>query len=598
MIDDDIDEQPQATNTLTDFNDLHLQQGLDAVREQVSAAVDACAVPVFPAPLSTADSQIQGQSAENEANLGNVKPTLQVQTTGGQAGASNTGGQGGGQNPKLTDALARYAFINTTNDVFDYQNSRKFKLNSLKNELGKHYNAWLNSDDRKNIEPDEAEKLLVLHAGTQSPLMSKNCVLLRGEAAIYDLSLNRVISPQAAQMDYPKEYKNWLENPARLVVPYENLQFDPTRKIDIDPEYINTFRGYPMQPLKDENGKILDQPSAHQGCQSIVAMINSLCNGDLPIVRWLLQWLAYPLQNEGAKMHSAVLMASHIQGSGKSTLFEKVMGAIYGNYHRVLTSQQLENTHHNEWIDNVSFLFGEEIATSSNKYNITPYLNAIITAKEVSVNPKHRSAKQVPAYFNMAFASNATVPFPLEGESRRWLVIAPQSKLNEKLATAVHLEIASGGVQAFYTYLLNLPLDDFEHNLPPNTAAKQNLIESSKASVDFFFEQWAAGETKYKYCTCQTEQLYNAYKVWAGEDLEHKFSKRRFVTEAKKHITLFEIKERQHWRKPNHETGQSQLFIVGECPVDEVPIAWYGKGIVLFDEAILKGDVPHAKYAC
>ena len=31
----------------------------------------------------------------------------------------------------------------------------------------------------------------------------------------------------------------------------------------------------------------------------------------------------FPLQNEGRKAHSAVLMASHIQGSGKTTLFEK-----------------------------------------------------------------------------------------------------------------------------------------------------------------------------------------------------------------------------------------------------------------------------------
>lgn len=593
MIDDDIDEQPQASNTLTDFNDLHVQQGLDAVREQVSAAVDACPVPsVFPAPLSTADSQNQGQGSENEQIEATVKDGLSI--VGGES-ASKTGGSGGGLPAKLADALTRYAFISTTNDVFDYQNTRKFKLNSLKNELGKHYQAWLNSDDRKSIEPHEAEQLLVLHAGTQSPLMSKNCVLLRGEAAIYDLSLNRVISPQAAQMDYPKEYKNWLENPARLVVPYENLRFDPTRKIDIDPEYINTFRGYPLQPLRDDDGNLAKHHEVYEQCRSIVAMINSLCNGDLEISEWLLKWLAYPLQNEGAKLHSAVLMASHVQGSGKSTLFEKVMGGIYGNYHKVLTSQQLENTHHNEWIENVSFLFGEEIATNSNKYNITPYLNAIITAKEVGVNPKHRSAKQVPAHFNMAFASNSTVPFPLEGEARRWLVIAPESKLAPDLAEAVHEEINGGGLQAFYTYLLTLKLDEFVHNAPPDTEAKQALIESSKASVDFFFEQWAAGQTKYKYCTCQAKQLYDAYKTWAGEDLEHKFSKRRFVTEAKKHSHLFTIEDKQHWRKANHEEGRSQLFVVGECPPTDTPMSWFGSRIALFEESMV-GGVPHAKY--
>lgn len=170
--------------------------------------------------------------------------------------------------------------------------------------------------------------------------MSKNCVLLKGETFLYDKSLNRVVAWSAAQLMYPHEYKKWIESPTRSEIDYEKLIFDPTRKIDIDPNYINTFEGYSVNELLDQDQNRLEYGITRSRCAGILKMIWSLCNGDLDIERWLIQWLAYPLQNEGQKAHSAVLMASHIQGSGKTTLFEKVMGGIYGKYHRVIASQE------------------------------------------------------------------------------------------------------------------------------------------------------------------------------------------------------------------------------------------------------------------
>ena len=69
----------------------------------------------------------------------------------------------------------------------------------------------------------------------------------------------------------------------------------------------------------------------------------------------------FPLQNEGRKAHSAVLMASHIQGSGKTTLFEKIMGGIYGKYHRMITSQELESPQYNGWLNNTAFILVKKL---------------------------------------------------------------------------------------------------------------------------------------------------------------------------------------------------------------------------------------------
>ena len=602
MSQDEILEQPQSNSHPSDFNDLHVREGLQVVREQIASGISSqfSAFEVSPDPLVLAD-HLSGQMAEfwhdngfeNQMNtcedsrlddfsLDFAPPMNGHPETGSQEHQGARGGHT--DDEKLQNALDRYAVISCSNDAFDLKNNHKFKISSLKHTLSTTFKYWYSHDNRKTIEKDEVEKLLIENAGAVAPNMSKNCVLLKGETFLYDKSLNRVVGWSAAQLMYPHEYKKWIESPTRCEIDYEKLIFDPTRKIDIDPNYINTFEGYPVKELLDQEQNRIEYAITRSRCTAILKMIWSLCNGDSSIQRWLLQWLAYPLQNEGQKAHSAVLMASHIQGSGKTTLFEKVMGGIYGKYHRVITSQELESPQFNGWLNNAAFIFGEEIATNATKYNVTPYLNALITAKSVTINEKQRPQKQVPAYFNMAFASNENIPFPLHGEARRWFVIAPQSKLDESLSEQVYAEIAGDGLNAFYTYLLSIPLDDFKHDKPPITDAKRLLINASKRSIEVFIDEWLSGETKYKCISCKAKQLYESYKEWASSSLEHKYSYRKFTEDLKK-IEGINLLEKQRWRY-GREEGQSLIIAIGERPDGKTDMDWYGECADEFEKGV------------
>ena len=588
-------EQPPATpKPPSDFNDLHVLAGLSEVRRQIETAISTSnfAFAVSPHPSNLADQNL-GEIAENQANIVDSDHAFQLDYAPPMNGHFETGQQkiaGSGEksedisdkvHDKLHDALERYAVIACSNDAFDLKTKHKFKISSLKHTLSSIFKQWYSHEDRKTIEKNEVEQLLVEDAGFIAPNMSKNCILLKGETFLYDKSLNRVVSWGASQLMYPHEYKKWIESPTRSEIDYEKLIFDPTRKIDIDPNYINTFEGYSVNELLDQDQNRLEYSLVRSRCAGILKMIWCLCNGDLDIQRWLLQWLAYPLQNEGQKAHSAVLMASHIQGSGKTTLFEKVMGGIYGKYHRVITSQELESPQFNGWLNNAAFIFGEEIATNATKYNVTPYLNALITAKSVTINEKQRPQKQVPAYFNMAFASNENIPFPLHGEARRWFVIAPESKLDEQLSEQVYSEIAGNGLDAFYTYLLTVPLDDFKHDKPPVTDAKRALMNASKRSIEVFIDEWLIGETKYKCISCKAQQLYDSYKEWASSTLEHKYSYRKFTEDLKK-IEGVTLLEKQKWRYIK-EQGQSLIVSIGDCPEGKTAIEWYGECVNEFE---------------
>lgn len=594
----EIIEQPTASSKPpSDFNDLHVLRGLEAVREQIESGISSqlSAFAVSPHPLDSAD-QTLGQlsenaqvieSSDNGFQLDYAPPMNESSETGQQAVGSEEGFRiidPNSPEAKLKNALDRYAVIACSNDAFDLKTNHKFKISSLKHTLSSIFKVWYAHDDRKTLEKDEVEKLLIEDAGHVAPNMSKNCILLKGETFLYDKSLNRVVSWSAAQLMYPNEYKKWIESPTRSEIDYEKLIFDPTRKIDIDPNYINTFEGYAVKGLLDQDGNPYEFSDVRSRCAGILKMIWCLCNGDLDIEKWLIQWLAFPLQNEGQKAHSAVLMASHIQGSGKTTLFEKVMGGIYGKYHRVITSQELESPQFNGWLNNAAFIFGEEIATNATKYNVTPYLNALITAKSVTINEKQRPQKQVPAYFNMAFASNENIPFPLHGEARRWFVIASANKLDEKLSEQVYSEIASDGLDAFYTYLMTYSLDGFKHDKPPITEAKKALMNASKRSIEVFIDEWVAGETKYKYVNCKARQLYDSYKEWASSTLEHKYSYRKFTEDMKK-IDGIKLLEKQRWRY-GREEEQSLIVCVNECPAGENAMDWYGIGVNEFEKGV------------
>ncbi len=269
---EDNNEQPPATSKpRSDFNDLHVIVGLEEVRRQIEEAIALSdfALAVSPYPFVKADQNL-GQMSENDTKIGNSDDDFQLDYAPPMNGhiddAFETGqqvSQGERENfrvpdpnsvtEKLKAALDRYAVIACSNDAFDLKTKHKFKISSLKHTLSSIFKVWYSHEDRKTLEKDEVEKLLIESAGDIAPNMSKNCILLKGETFIYDKSLNRVVSWSASQLMYPHEYKKWIESPTRAEIDYEKLIFDPTRKIDIDPNYINTFEGYPTGILVDQD---------------------------------------------------------------------------------------------------------------------------------------------------------------------------------------------------------------------------------------------------------------------------------------------------------------------------------------------------------
>lgn len=122
-------------------------------------------------------------------------------------------------------------------------------------------------------------------------------------------------------------------------------------------------------------------------CENLRWLISFLCNHDEEALGWLTKWLAYPLQNMGAKMDTAVLMHSIMEGSGKSLLFADIFGQLYGQYAATVGQTQLEGSF-NAWQSRKLWAVFEEVVSRDQRYNQVGKIKHMITGKTVRMESK------------------------------------------------------------------------------------------------------------------------------------------------------------------------------------------------------------------
>ena len=355
----------------------------------------------------------------------------------------------------------------------------------------------------------------------------------------WDKSLVRIkkvqsLLEQKMRWDDVKGHPTWMSKAVYL----DEVGFDPTEK---DPKIkCNLWSGWEVKPVK---GK----------CTGLLLLLKYLC-ADEPnhaeIYDWILKWLAYPLQNPGAKLKSSIGMHGG-QGTGKSMFFEAVC-EIYGKYGIVLHQDALEDSFNSDWTSKKLFIVADEVVAKNDKYNIKNKLKGYITGSTIRVNTKMVAAHTEKNQMNMVFLSNEYNMLVIEEDDRRHCIIKTPEKLEEQVYQSIDEEIKNGGIAALYDYLLNYDLGDFNTDTkPPMTTAKQNLINVNLDSPQLFINDWQKGDTPYPFCPVLSTDLYSAYSHWcrqAGE--QYKYSREKFISL---------IKSRQGWSVERKRYKESYL---------------------------------------
>ncbi len=523
---------PAGGNEGDDWNDLQASIGGEAVTAQLLAALELGELPRAPS--------VNGGS-ENIA-----------------APAPLGGGGDDAERKALIDQkiLGRFALVEGKTDVWDGHKISIMRKSAFEAMVGKdHAKTWIDNIRKKLICKDQAQMLVdrrkmqgkALRDGWGGMSPVERYVYIDGTKDIWDRSKRRRIPEGALKLMLGDAYPMWLNSPERTVVDMDHIVFDPTMTKD-PAVYINTFEGLPLAPVEDDSK-----------CAAMRELISFLCNGDPDATHWLTCWLAYPLQNMGSKMDTAVLLHSSMEGSGKSLFFSDIMGKVYGQYAATVGQAQLESSW-TVWQSGKLYAVFEEVVSRDQRYNQVGKIKHMITGKTVRMESKFVNGWEESNHMNAVFLSNEILPWPISENDRRMLVMWPEKTLPVDRQKALGAELAGEGVEALLGYLMNYDCGDFDQRTrPPFTYARQRLVELSRSGWENFIAQWRQNLLHVPYDIVRTQDLHDLYLEWCQVNKENTLSETKFslfvsTKVPKTTSTVF-------WTDDNGVRRRSMLFI-------------------------------------
>lgn len=296
--------------------------------------------------------------------------------------------------------------------------------------------------------------------------------------------------------------RSWLEHPARRIVMPDQVVFDPAAPND--GTTCNLWAGWPTEPKAGD-------------CDKLLELFEHLCSGEenaSEVFDWIMCWLAYPIQNPGAKMQTALLIHGP-EGSGKNLAFGAIR-KIYGKYGGIFSQTELESQF-NGWSSCKLFMIGNEVVSRVELYHQQGRLKNMITESEWQVNEKNLPTRLEANHCNFVFFSNRLDIAKLDRDDRRYCVVWTPRPKPDAFYESVRAEIDNGGIEALHDHLLRLNLDDFKPwSKPPMTRSKMELTDLSADSPDRFWREWQEQAIPLPLVPVRTEILFGAYRHWAG----------------------------------------------------------------------------------
>lgn len=362
-------------------------------------------------------------------------------------------------------------------------------------------------------------------------LMTDKYIYITKTNEVYDKDERKRQSLTSLQNEYPHEYNGWKLSRNRQKVKSENIFFDPTgkkRPLQANDLYFNTFAGFPFAEVRSMPNVNIDEM-----IEPIMGLIKNLFGKDLndENLNWFLNWLAYIVQNAGAKMDTAIIVHGHVQGSGKSLFFAMIMRRIFGKYAKEVGQGQL-SSNFNAWMDEAVFVVFEEIFSNNEVYHTIGRVKQFITGGKVLIERKHMDGYEQDNYANFVFLSNEQKPMVLEQKDRRFFVLYPEEVLPKELQKqigAILDDPNETALKCFYLYLLNRDIGDFDnHTKPIDTQARLNLMALSSHSADRFVSDWVAGELDFPFIACLVTDLYKYYQTLCQVQGERSTSLKNF----------------------------------------------------------------------
>lgn len=496
-------------------------------------------------------------------------------------------------------ALEHCSLIFGTTDIWDSLNRLRFKKSAFVGLVGKQTaKEWQDHAQRKTIKMG-VQGVVAGAAGQPAAgdggekksskpkkeygddfwdkvdRLTENFALIYGLDEVWDGELRRTLRINPLRLAFGTDaVKFWLNNPGRRLIPMDCVVFDPTMKSDPE-STVNLFNGFGMEPKAGEYNLILE-------------LLFHLCGEDQDVFHWVVCWLAYPLQNPGAKMATSIIMHGD-EGSGKNLFFEKCISKIYGEYGGIIGNAEIESQF-NEWASKKLFVVCDEVVTKSELRQLKGRLKAMVSNPTININPKNLACRSEANHMNFAFLSNELQPLALDKTDRRYMVIWTPPKQSEEYYKQVAAQMLNGGNEAFYQFLLDFDLGDFnEHTKPLMTQAKRDLIDLGLSPAERFYREWSEGLLPLPFLCCSSMQLYAGFCRWSYLNGERFPATQTMFGRTISRIG-FGVVSRGSVKYSLGETDAKQVtvYLVGDQPEGKTREAWVEAASNLFEKSLQK----------
>ena len=344
-----------------------------------------------------------------------------------------------------------------------------------------HAAAWLANGEELDVEVGEVETMkLQLNAEVVVVRNIKRVVeqatgTMMGKAEFCDMNYAHYTAwvergEGEVQVNVPKAWLTW--DRRRSV---ERMEYTPGGEPLVDGQYLNLWRGMGVEPLGGSVTPWLDLLG-----RSIP---------DSALRHWVVQWLAWPLQNLGAKMNQYIHMYGP-PGGGKNALLTPLLG-VYGDNGIQLGRERIASDF-NEVYATKQFINLDELHGGSDRDGLAigNKIKMLTTAPKLTVNGKGKGEYQVNNHINLVTTSNYADAIKLDEGDRRCLVLRVGERntvIRDREYWVPYFAWAKSveGQAALYDYLLKYDVTGFDPSgWAPATRDKEYVTDATRSPLE------------------------------------------------------------------------------------------------------------------
>lgn len=267
--------------------------------------------------------------------------------------------------------------------------------------------------------------------------------------------------------------KQWMTDPRRTEV--ESMDYMPGKE-RICEDKLNTWRGMGVEPESGDVSKWL--------------AVLEMNVPDAALRKWMIQWMAYPLQNLGAKLNTFIHMYGP-PGTGKQAILLPLM-KIYGSNSITLSKQNIASDF-NSVYSGKQFINVDEMHSENSQgaLAITNKIKMLVTDPFLVVNTKGVPEYRTTNCAQLVTTSNYLDSIRLDDDDRRCAVIkfGERGRTHDREFWEAYFAWAESdaGAAALYHHLLDVDMAGFDpKGWAPMTEDKREVTRATRSVL----EQW------------------------------------------------------------------------------------------------------------